>query len=104
MHPRRKIVVDGEPYEWVLRDDSLHGSDRHIAVYSASTKGQTLYLGPYAWEFEVRPRTVSDAIKFALTIGWTPKTGAPPIYLGFRDDQFFRLPEGVRFAHRTPEE
>jgi hypothetical protein len=42
MHARRQIVVDGEPYEWFLRDDSLYGSERHIAVYSASAKGQTL--------------------------------------------------------------
>jgi len=105
MHPRRNIVVDGEPYEWVVRDNSLYAKgDRHIAVYSPSTRGQTLYLDPYAWEFEVRPKAVSDAIRFALSIGWTPKSVGPPIYLGFQGDQFFRLPEGTRFAHESRED
>ena len=101
----RKIVVDDEPYEWVLRDNSLSANgDRHVTVYSPSKTGQTLYVDPYAWEFDVRPKTVADAIRFALSIGWTPTSVAPPMYLGFRDTQFFRLPEGVRFAHQSPKE
>jgi hypothetical protein len=105
MHPRRKIVVDEEAYEWVLRDNSLAANgERHVAVYSPSKKGQTLHLDPYAWEFEVRPRTISEAIRFALGIGWTPTSPAPPMYLGFRDDQFFRLPDGMRFAHQSRDE
>jgi|RhiMetdeSRZDD1v2_1073273.scaffolds.fasta_scaffold744297_2 hypothetical protein len=104
-HQPRSIVVDNEPYEWVLRHNSLFvDSDRHIAVYSPSAKGQTLYLDPYAWEFEVRPKTIAEAIRFALSIGWTPKAVAPPLYLGFRGEQFFRLPEGTRFAHENPKD
>ena len=101
----RKIIVDDEPYEWVLHDNSLSASgDRHVTVYSPSKKGQTLYVDPYAWEFDVRPKTVADAIRFALSIGWTPTSVAPPMYLGFRGTQFFRLPEGIRFAHQNPKE
>jgi hypothetical protein len=98
---RRKIVVDGEPYEWCLRDNSIDKrEEQHIAVYAAATNRQTLYLDPYVWEFEIRPRTVADAIRFALGIGWTPKSPGPPIYLGFRGEQFFRLPDGVRFGYQ----
>jgi hypothetical protein len=85
-HQPRSIVVDNEPYEWVLRHNSLFvDSDRHIAVYSPSAKGQTLYLDPYAWEFEVRPITIAEAIRFALSIGrvlaaprYSKKSVAPP--------------------------
>jgi hypothetical protein len=99
-HGPRNIVVDNEPYEWVLPKNSLFADgDRHIAVYSPSATGQTLYLDPYAWEFEVRPKTIAAAVRFALGIGWTPNRPAPPLYLGFRNGEFFRMPEGVRFAH-----
>jgi hypothetical protein len=100
----RKLHVDGEDYLWVLAGNTIDGvRESHIAVF-LDTRRQRLLLDPYSWHFEIRPRTIADAIRFALEEGWKPEESGPPLYLGYCEQGFFFLPEGIEFARQLPED
>jgi len=99
--PKRRIVVDGREFFWVLPGNSLYTSpEKHITVFAAK-RGQVLLIDPYVWSFIPRPKLIADAIRFALSQGWTPEQPGRDIVLRFSEDSFYVLPEGVRFAGRA---
>lgn len=87
--PIRQLVVDGRAFRWVLPGNALdHAELVHLTVF-AEERGQELWIDPYAWELEIRPKTIAAAIRFALKNGWTPGTAGAPFRLGHRDGDFF---------------
>ncbi|WP_041598700.1 hypothetical protein [Hahella chejuensis] len=95
----RKIVVEGVAYNWCIRGNCLESRASHITVFMAEKSGQVLFIDPYAWGVEVRPKTVRDAIIFGLKNGWNPNEKGRPLYLGFQGDGFMVLPKGVKHTH-----
>lgn len=61
----------------------------------SGTKGAPLYLDPYPWDLEIRPKVVAEAIRFAQAHGWVAGQKGPPIYIGYHDQQFIMLPDKV---------
>lgn len=91
----RRIVVAAEPYRWYLRGNETWFDSKHIAVrHDAHPCGQLLLLDFYAHDFEVRPQMIRGAIEFALGDGWHPALKGKPLYIGFDNVEFVRLPPG----------
>jgi hypothetical protein len=99
----RRIVVDGRQFGWILPGNSLEFGEVHISVF-ADKRTQALRIDRYPWGFEVRPRSIAAAIRFALSNGWSPHEPGPAFYVSFRDDKFVVLPPGIAFLHNLPEE
>lgn len=100
----RQISVDGHSYVWHLNQNSLFFKETHITIAESGMAGQILYLDPYPWELEIRPKTIRAAILWAIEKGWTPTKKGPSIYLGYRDGEFFTLPEESKFTHQIDPE
>ena len=96
---KRKIIVKNIEYNWCIRGDRIDGKENHITIFKPLTNGQTLYLDPYPWALEVRPKIVHKAILFAIENHWFPDENRKPIYLGYSNDEFIVLPKGVKFTH-----
>lgn len=95
----RRIVVGDEAYIWYLKGDDPWMDSKHIAIRQDQyPQGQLLLLDFYAYEFEIRPRTIREAIEFALGNGWTPGSKAVPLYVGFDNVQFVLLPPGEQYT------
>lgn len=85
-------------YHWVLPRNSIEFGEAHLSVFGG--KGlQPLRIDPFPWDFEIRPRSVAEAIRFALNHGWSPDAPGPALYLSFRDGAYIVLPIGVRFLY-----
>jgi len=95
----RKITVNNQTYLWHLNQNRIDGSPTHVTIGIDGKSGQILFLDPYPWSFEIRPRTIQQAITWALEHGWNPIKKSPPLYLGYLDDKFFVLPAGVKFTY-----
>ena len=70
----RKLVVDGKNYLWHYSGHCpLCSSD----VFTIGRAGDrfVLYIDPFPWEFEMRPKSIVTAIKWALNKGWTSEFG-----------------------------
>ncbi len=80
----RKIVVDGESFVWHYDGCCPFCSDD---VVTAGKEGapHVLFVDPFPWEFEFRPRNVAVAIRWARAAGWTAESG-PTRALAFNDD------------------
>ena len=96
---KRKIVVNGTAYEWCLRGNKIWRDTDHITIYSPTSTGAPIYLDPYPWGLEIRPRTIADAIKFALKNGWEPEKKGRPFRIGYLHDTFVVLPDGSKNSY-----
>ena len=94
----RKITVRDDVFHWVLRGNTLDDGEKHITVFRVRA-GTPLRIDPFVWEFEVRPKYIAEAIEFALENGWDPEAKGEPFYVSYREDRFFKLPPGIRFAY-----
>jgi hypothetical protein len=92
---KRKIVVDNVQYEWCIRGNSIWGPKSKITIYEKGVNGATLYIDPIPWEFEIRPKFVMEAIRFATKNDWSSKTNGKPMKLGYIESRFVVLPEGI---------
>jgi len=85
----RRIVVDGEEFAWHYDVHCVFCSDD---VMTAGKQGAPyfLFIDPYSWSVEVRPRSVAAAIRWARATGWTAERG-PTKAMAFDDkSQDFR--------------
>ncbi|OUL34670.1 hypothetical protein [Nostoc sp. 106C] len=88
----RKIVVDGEPFIWLIRRQATNSQADyccgyiHVAVEHAQEPGSVLAIRtdkPHSenWITEVKPVKPKDVARWilqAMESGWQPKTlGAP---------------------------
>ena len=102
MKASRTITVSDHDYLWVLTGNSIFGKEQHIRVYRQGFQNSILYIDPYAWDFEVRPRQIREAVLFGLQHGWDPEEGGSGLYIGMRDGELIILPDGVQFAYQLP--
>ena len=95
----RRIVVGGETYLWCLKSRYVWSRCGHIAVRHSNTQGggQLLLLDFSAFAFEIRPKTIREAIEFALANGWSPTSKAKPLYIGFDNVNFVVLGPGEQY-------
>ena len=95
----RVISVNDEVYIWYLKNNEIWTPNKYIIIrHSDYINGQRLYLSPYSWHFEIRPRTIREAIIFGVANGWNPKESGEPIYLGYNKNGFVILPPNVFFT------
>jgi hypothetical protein len=75
-----KIVVDGTPLLW-------HYPLCSNAVITVGTEGDRfyLYIDPFPWNFEFRPASIADAIRWAVANEWTSH-GGPTRAMAFDDN------------------
>ncbi|MEG3970629.1 hypothetical protein QUA00_23850 [Microcoleus sp. T2B6] len=82
----RKIIVDGEPFIWLIRRQATYTQEYcgnlHVAIEHAQKPGSVLVIitdrpHPQCWRTnEVRPVTPCDAaqwIRQAVQLGWQPQ-------------------------------
>ena len=76
---RRAIVVDSVQYHWTIgtRDDHRRGT---ATVQSSSGQGAKLIIDPVGL---LTPRSIAEAIRFAISNGWNPLDAGPSHWLGF---------------------
>lgn len=96
---KRKITVLNKEYLWVLDGNRIDGvRPQHIKIHLTGTEKSILYLDPYNWHFEVRPRTIEKAITFALENGWIPEEKGKTLVVSMnREGEFYILPHGINF-------
>lgn len=90
------MTFKGQEYTWCIRGNSLGLKESHVTVYKEGANGQILYLDPYPWEFEIGPKSVIEGIEYAIQHNWKPGVKGAPMYLGYSEDGFIVLPEGMR--------
>jgi hypothetical protein len=97
---KKKITVLKIDYFWVLDGNSIDGTkEHHIRIHSNGLTKCILYLDPYNWHFEIRPKTIETAIIFALDHGWIPEEKGNIMFLSMDDDgSFYELPDGLKFG------
>lgn len=94
----RKIIVDGEPFLWLIRRQATYTQENcgnlHIAVEHAEAPGSVLVIltdrpHPQCWGTnEVKPVTPSDAaqwIQQAVQLGWQPQPSGIPLRCGLQE-------------------
>lgn len=101
--PRRKLTIGERVFVWSLAGNSIYGpGERHIIVRIPGLPGRLL-IDPYPWAFAIRPASVANAIKFALSQRWNPAKVAPPFVVSYEREAFIVLPPGVKFYHDLPD-
>jgi len=93
---KRKIVVDDIEYEWCIRGQTLCSDTNYLTIYKPNMSGMPIHLDPYAWDLEIRPRTVAEAIKFSLKNGWNPSNKGKSFRVGFFREEYIVLPDGCK--------
>ena len=98
---KRRIVVDGIQYYWVLNGNTIDRSnDTYIRVHKEGMTGNILYIDPYNWHFEIRPKFIDSAIKYALSAGWEKSDSGDGMYISYINEQYRVLPNGVKFGYQ----
>ncbi len=99
----RRLTVDGRAFEWLLPGNELFTGVKHIRIRASGVRGQPLFLDPYPWSLEIRPRSIREAILLALAQGWAPEgREGRPLYLGYHRGHFLVLPGACRFTSEVP--
>jgi len=98
---KRKIKVLNENYFWVLDGNSTYGQkEHHIRIHSEKLTKSILYLDTYNWHFEVRPKTIEQAILFARKNGWNPEEKGKVMYLSMKNEgDLYVLPDGIKYGY-----
>lgn len=98
---KRKVVVLGNEYYWVLNSNSVDSyKEHHIRVHAERDTKSILYIDPYPWHLEIRPKTIERAIDFAILSGWNLSDTKKAMYISMNNDEFYVLPEGVEFGYQ----
>ncbi len=97
----RKIIVSGNEYTWVLNSNSVDSkNEHHIRVHAGRQTKSILYIDPYQWHMEIRPKLIEKAILFALSQDWNPNDAKGPMYISMNNSEFYVLPEGIMFGYQ----
>ena len=84
---KREIIVLGKKYYWTLKGNTVHGyKETHIKIHADALTKSILYLDPYKWHFQIRPKTIEQSILFAKNNGWIPEEKGTTTYLSMNDD------------------
>ena len=98
---KRKIVVQGKCYLWTLNGNSIDEKEKYIKIHTSKSTKSILYLAPYNWNFEIRPKTIREAILFAVKNNWKPDEKAEKMYISFNEKGFYILPKGTTFGREN---
>ena len=95
----RKITVNGVNYLWHYSGRCPCCSDDVFTVGIAG-KPYVLYIDPFPWNFEIKPSSMADAIRWAINNGWTADEG-PTKAMSLDDNtkEFLWLPDGGRHLY-----
>ena len=88
MKSKRKIVVEEQEYIWTLENNDLTKPGRWITVTQTGTSWSRLYIDPYPWGLEIKPSSISKAIRRAKDLGWDPSNKTPDMRLTFKEGSF----------------
>jgi len=97
---RRKVHVGSSIYYWVANQNNLFLSpykEFHIRVYQARNTKSLLYIDASSWYFSFSPKSVREAVEFALTAGWEPKVAGKTMYVSINENGYYILPQGVKY-------
>ncbi len=84
---RRQITVLQKEYIWVLNGNTIDSDKEcHIKIHCNQLTKSILYLDPYNWHFEIRPKTIEKAILFAIKNGWNPLQKGKEMYLSMKNE------------------
>jgi hypothetical protein len=93
----RPLIVDGTRFLWHHSGRALYTADGIITV---GIEGDRffLHIDPFPHDFEIRPATVADCIRWALARGWSTCDG-PTRGMAFdaKTGSNVWLPDGVRY-------
>lgn len=88
----RKIVVDGEPYLWRIRQKTNDESDERIGIQHAKKAGSTLVESLRRFRPSecvitkpVVPSEVAEIIRIAIKQGWLPNEVRPQFLLNMEE-------------------
>jgi len=95
---KRSIIVNGDQYFWVIDGNEIY-SVTHVRVHLEGSTGGILYIDPYNRDFEVRPKFIAQAIKYALGAGWDPVELKRKMYISYIDEKFCVLPTGIKYGY-----
>lgn len=70
----RTIIVDGVSFLWHVEDGRVGWGDAPITVGRERAKF-VLHLDSLSWDGTPKPSIVADAIRWAVSKGWTPEAG-----------------------------
>lgn len=93
----RPLIVDGTRFLWHHSGGALYTTDGIITVGIEGDR-YFLHIDPFPHDFEIRPATVADCIRWALARGWSTCDG-PTRGMAFDAKTGFNvwLPDGVRY-------
>ncbi len=89
---QRKVHIDGEEYVWVANCDDLFlypFKDMSIRVFRGKETKSILYIDANVWHYELTPRHIKDAIRYALLAGWQPSEADTSISLSKNENGYF---------------
>lgn len=88
---KRTIVVSGEIYEWILDGNTIYNSEKWIRIHKGKATKSILFVNPYHWQFEIRPKSIKEAIEFAIGLGWDSEQSTRNLFLDYGEDGFYVL-------------
>ncbi len=88
---KRKIVVLENSYIWTLKNNVIDNENVYIRVFKENYPNSILYIDPYSWYFEIRPKTIMNVIIYALNHGWKPEINNCNLYIGMDKHGFLTL-------------
>lgn len=97
---KRKIHIGSNVYFWVANQKNLSSYPFelfHIRVHLARATKSLLYIDASSWYFELSPKSVKEAIEFALGAGWNPKVSGTTIYVSANESGYYVLPENKKY-------
>jgi len=99
---KRNIVVEGIDYCWTLNGNRIDGRKvSHIKVHLTNLTRSILYIDPYDWSFEIRPKIIRKGILFAISQGWSPEQKNTEMIIAMKNDEFYVLPSGEKFGFES---
>jgi len=81
----RSISIDGNKYIWVLPGNEAYSSGKRISITLEGTNFSRLYLDPYSHELEIRPGSITQAVRTARKLGWAPERNSGDMHLHVND-------------------
>jgi len=92
-----KLVVDDMSFLWHYSGHCPACSNAVITVGKSGDR-YFLYVDPMPWDFEFRPAYIAEAIRWALSQGWSSDSG-PTRAMALDGDCHVWLPEGFRHLY-----
>lgn len=92
----RKLVIDGVPYLWHYSGRCPLCSEAVFTV-GQSQQAYVLYIDPLPHDFEITPKSIAMAVKWAISQGWSSADGPTcAMALDTQTQNFIWLPDDSR--------